>query len=849
MAKSPKDERDNIEPTNLLCEFPMRISRRRFLCTVLALLAFSVSYSSVRAADTPLDKHCADCHSGDNPEGEFRLESLTPENTDANIQRWLSSLERVRAKEMPPPDSVQLSAGERAAVTQFLTKRLLKFRSQQKDVSLKPRRLNNREFANSVRDALLIEDVGTHLPTDNLIGDSLHKGFDTHGETLGFSKFHLEQYIVAVRRIVDATILTGDRPKTQRYQFRGRDIVEAHTSQNTTRPERRGTREGFDFLDPEKSAYLDGFKTVPTSGWYRIVIRCTGKDRGVYDSKYTGIHDDDPIRLTIRMGDREKTLALQDETEQTITINEWLAAGTRLRLQYPTDGLRLRGNGNFKFQHAIAGSHIQETDPKRWAKIVADIKLNGRKPRSPASWHNWVKYWRGPRPRIYSVAVEGPSYTAWPPARQTALFGTNPKIEDAEKILRPIAERAWRRKIQPGELRAIVKLVEAKSELDTVNALKEGLVAVLVSPQFLLLNQPALTAEQRFAEKFSYFLNSTLPDSRLRQTVADGQLGSFELIKAEVARRIANSECEPFLRAFPFAWLQLNDINFMAPDPERFFHFHRKRVSEDMVDEALHFFKHAVTSNISVPEFLSANYSFVNADLAQVYGLTDVPPDSEFRKYTFRDGRRGGLTGMGAFLTVTADSLSTSPIHRAVYVMENFLGIHPTPPPADVEITEPDVRQAKTIREILDKHRSDKNCASCHQRIDPYGYAFENFDPAGAWRDVYTIETSTGPAAKNKRRQRQQGIKIPIDAGAQFRDGSKYDNIVEFRRLLLNDANRDRFVRNFIVRLLTYANGAEPAKTDFTEIDAIVAKSAANEYRIVETIAAVIDSPLFRERY
>ena len=161
-----------------------------------------------------------------------------------------------------------------------------------------------------------------------------------------------------------------------------------------------------------------------------------------------------------------------------------------------------------------------------------------------------------------------------------------------------------------------------------------------------------------------------------------------------------------------------------------------------------------------MPELLTANYSFINADLAKIYGVSGVPQDSKLRKYTFTDGRRGGLLGMGAFLTLTADSLSTSPIHRAVYVMENFLGIHPTPPPPNVKILEPDVRQAKTIKEILAAHTTEENCASCHKTIDPYGYAFENFDPTGAWREFYsvpkTVERRTGSQGTPPRKRKPQ---------------------------------------------------------------------------------------------
>ena len=216
---------------------------------------------------------------------------------------------------------------------------------------------------------------------------------------------------------------------------------------------------------------------------------------------------------------------------------------------------------------------------------------------------------------------------------------------------------------------------------------------------------------------------------------------------------------------------------------------------------------------------------------------------------------------MGAFLTLTADSLSTSPIHRAIYVMEKFLGIRPVPPPADVEIAEPDVRQARTVKQILAAHAADQTCASCHQGIDPYGYAFENFDPVGAWRDDHTMHIVAKPSRsavleieKQDRRRAATGLPpvekpwtaepIPVDAASRFPGGPAYRNIVEFRRYLNEDQNRVRFVRCFIEKLLTYGNGVEPDAP--AEMERIIAKSAEVDYRIVDTIAAVVDSSLFR---
>lgn len=837
--------------------FP-EFSASRRLCACLLLFGVMLgNWQSVFADQTLLKKHCSKCHAGKDAESEFRLSTLGDRPSDESLQRWLDALDLVRAEEMPPEDESRLSKSDRQKLIAWFKQRLATFRETSRTSrKISPRRLNNREFENSVRDVLMLEDIGTNLPTDNLLGDSLYHGFDTHGETLGFSKFHLEQYIDAVRRIVDATILSGERPDSHRLVIDSKSIVSEHDKQNVTRRERFGTAEGFDFLDPREFARFDGFETVSQTGRYRITIRATGKDRGHYDSEMTGVYDGDPIRMTVHMGDRQRLIDLPDEQVMEVKLDEWLAAGTRFRLQHPTDGLKQRANGNFKFQNAIAGLHLKENDPEQWKNIVAGRgKGKLRKPDAPDSWHNWVDYWRGPRPRVFGAVVEGPFYESWPPKRQVVLLGENPKANNAAEILKPIAERAWRRSIRPGELDRIVDLVQARSkELGDVEALKEGIVSILVSPQFLLLNTEVDASGEKFASKFSYFLSSTIPNERLRKSVAEGELASFAHVRAEVQRRLDHAEADPFLRAFPYAWLELGDINFMAPDPDKFHHYHRKDVSDDMIGEVLHFFRHAVENNVPIPELLSANYSFVNADLAKVYQLDDVPQDSKFRKYVFKDGRRGGLLGMGAFLTVTADSLATSPIHRAIYVMENFMGIHPTPPPPDVEIAEPDVRQAKTIKEILNRHRSDPNCASCHRAIDPFGYAFENFDPSGAWRDVYTVASAesadtsgTQQKAAKKVRKRSVPSTILIDASAKFRNGTEYRDIVEYRKHILTDANRDRFVRCFITKLLTCANGAEPGAQDFVEVDRILERSAEHDYRIVDTIAAVVDSPLFRD--
>ncbi len=808
---------------------------------ICLLLGVTLPVTQVSGSVTLLETHCFKCHNDEKSKGKFKIADLGSEPTDDNFERWLDCLDLVRVEDMPPEDESKLTSTDRKQLVTYLEQKIKSFETVR--VTSRPRRMNNLEFANSVRDALLLEDVGTHFPLANLVGDSRHHGFDTHGETLGMSRFHLESYVEAIRNILDATLKRGKKPEAKRYRISAAGIEKGNVAGAKSR---HASVKYRDFSDPRDPYVLKKLRRIPKTGRYRITIKATGVDRTLYDTKDTGFHHADPIQLKIQMGDREHLVDLPDEEAMDIKLDEWLTAGTELKFWHETDAFRMLHNGSFKHQRAIAGAYLKKADPAAFQRIFDQQKsLQKRFPTRTAD-HSvfWRNVWHGARPRLFSVDIEGPLFESWPPKRQVALLGENPTVEQALEILKPIAERAWRRAATDDELMPMVALVEKHVErVGIVDAYKEGILGVLLSPAFLILDGEDLSASDRFASKLSFFLEATIPPAGLREQVAKGKMASFESVRQELRRRIDTGKAEALIEEFPYSWLKLADINFMAPDPDRYPFYDRKQVGEDMVNEALAFFRHIVENNRPVTELISANYSFVNADLARIYRLEGVPEDSKLRQYTFTDGRRGGLLGMGAFLTSTADTQTTSPIHRAVYVMENLMGIHPSPPPPDIEITEPDVRNAKTIREVLAAHTKDTSCAACHASIDPWGFAFENFAPTGAWRDDYReFGNITMP---DKQMRPMLGSVKPVDASARFRNGTSYSDIKEFKQLMMSDANRDRFVRCFISKLLTYANGEEPI-ANFAEIDQILAKSAENEYRIVDTIAAVADSPLFR---
>ncbi|MEM7387884.1 MAG: DUF1587 domain-containing protein, partial [Verrucomicrobiota bacterium] len=321
--------------------------------SLVFLLSLLVA-GSLHAIPALMKEHCAQCHNDEKAKGQFRLSALGETPSPQNMEHWIECLDLVKAGEMPPEEESKLSDSERQELVAYLSNKLHRVNPANSKTDITPpRRLNNREFANSVRDVLLLEDVGTDQPTANLIGDTRHHGFDTHGETLGFSRFHVEQYLVAARKIVNGTILSGDRPASQTYTIPAEAIFRSTLSQNPNQARRRGPVKGrngaFDLLDPRLYGYFKDFTAAPETGRYKITIRCTGKDRLVYDSTHTGMHRGDPIQLKVRMGDRDRVFDLPDEEVTEIKMDEWLAAGTRIEIHHPTDGLREKGNGNFKF--------------------------------------------------------------------------------------------------------------------------------------------------------------------------------------------------------------------------------------------------------------------------------------------------------------------------------------------------------------------------------------------------------------------------------------------------------------------------------------------------------------------
>ncbi|HEY1110253.1 MAG TPA: DUF1592 domain-containing protein, partial [Opitutaceae bacterium] len=422
-----------------------------------------------------------------------------------------------------------------------------------------------------------------------------------------------------------------------------------------------------------------------------------------------------------------------------------------------------------------------------------------------------------------------------------AVLGGKPfSAGRTRELLAAFASRAYRRPATGDEVDRLMAVVAARKKegRDDFGAFKDGLKAALCSPAFLYLSEPVGdTAEagpklpaHALASRLSYFLWSTTPDAELRSVADSGELLKQEVLVAQVRRLLASPRSTSFVNGFLDAWLNLRALGDMPPDRGEFRKFYAQNLQPAMKTETRLFFRDLIDRNESVVRFVDADYTFANRALAKLYGEDKAiaPPQAhEFQRIAFSSPQRGGLLGQGSVLTVSANGIETSPVIRGVWVLENILGTPPAPPPDNVPPIDPDIRGAKSMRELLAKHRDNPGCYECHRKIDPLGFALESFDPIGAARKTY-----------------DKGIRI--DTSGELPSGQRFADVAELKKVLAE--RREPFARMLTERLLTYACGRRIEGLDRPAVDKIVAGVAKDDFRMRDLIEAVVTSPTFRSK-
>ncbi|MEO0445529.1 MAG: DUF1592 domain-containing protein, partial [Verrucomicrobiota bacterium] len=523
-------------------------------------------------------------------------------------------------------------------------------------------------------------------------------------------------------------------------------------------------------------------------------------------------------------------VTVADGKPKWYTMRVWLEAGQQPRFIFPN------GMANCRSAFGAIARRYGDDWPKgdRYHKDPGIVQ----------SRRVVLEHGKMPHIRIHEVGIRGPLFEAWPPKAQQDIFGQSrlQTREGRREVVERFASRAYRRPATGMEIDRLMSVVNTRMEegRSPRQATKDAIKAALCSPAFLYLSEAGKGTKEQLsahdlASRLSYFLWGTFPDTQLRTLAEDGSLRTPDVLRSEARRMLADERSREWVTGFLDSWLNLRELGGMAPDRGAFGIYYAKNLEHAMKEEVRHFTQDLLRRDSSVLAYLDSDYSFVNQPLASLYGVPFSGPKAkghEFQRVSLTRKERGGLLGMAAIHTVSANGIDTSPVTRGVYVLENILGTPPAPPPDEVPAIEPDTRGATTIREELEKHREVQTCAECHRKIDPPGFALENFDPIGRWRTMY-------PKSRGK-------TKLPIDSTGVLADGKDFENVVELRRHL--HENPDSFLRHLTESLLAYGIGRPIEILDRPKVDAILREAEATDYGLRSLIEAVVISDLFRSR-
>lgn len=445
---------------------------------------------------------------------------------------------------------------------------------------------------------------------------------------------------------------------------------------------------------------------------------------------------------------------------------------------------------------------------------------------------------KGPPLLIKSVEFEAPYYPVWPPESHSKIFFDHPDKAPneayAQAVIHRFMERAFRRSVAPAELSRYMSFWNiVKDEFDRFeDSVKEVLVAVLCSPNFIYLADPEVPESQKSEDEFylatqlSYFLWNAPPDETLTALAAKGKL--YNDLPDQIDRMIKSPKIAQMVNAFTYEWLRLDRHKTMDINVHQYENFTRF-VKEDMFNETYEFVNHILQNNLSILNFIDSDFAMLNQNLAEFYGIDGVT-GNEFRPVPLSENQqRGGLLSQGSFLSGHSDGVQAHPIKRAVWLKEKILGDHPPPPPPNVPELNPETPgfENLTLKEQLFLHRNKASCMDCHQKIDPYGVVFENYDAVGRHQ----------LSANNK----------AIDSKSTLPDGTEVQGIQGIKEYIL-EMKKENFTKSLVKNLFAYALGRDVDFADEKEINNIVKEVMEDDFRFKTVIEEIVMSPSFSKR-
>jgi hypothetical protein len=823
----------------------------RYLFLCLALFGFVIpTYWAKPMPNNFLNKYCTQCHGVEKQKADRRFDmlSLSIENFREQ-EMWQEIVDQLNLGEMPPEHESQPSESERLAVIEMITNGIAEAREKFSGVSNHTvlRRLNKFEYTNTISDLLGLNTESWNPATD-FPADVIVDGFDNDGAELVTSGLLLEKYFPAAESAIVRATHFDSKPESKSYlqkspfYFRGKESNDLPKLFQVDRyrflPETPYTDLYGRFYRGGHLGFLPLYRTggVPHSGRYTIRVKAAAVNRThAYGKILSDFRNGDPLVMEFASVDRKgSTAGASGNVTNAVSLSTF-----ELEEEQPgwfewTGYLEKGYEPEVRFRNGTAAAKrltrllLNKADQFPEFQPFADMKSAGDK--GYERWHGTLKAYKGPVLRVWEIQVDGPHINEWPPTGHDALYGKlTPQDLSAEVIknrLTRFAKLAFRRPPIEGELQPILDMVKYKLRegLSPLESLQLGFQTILSAPGFLYLNEgEGELNDYALASRLSYFLWSSMPDAELFELAELGKLKDSGVLRIQVERMLADPKSKRLTSNFLRVWLELDNIGEMPPSRE-FVSFYRDNLESAMRQETELLFENVLNKNLPPRELIAANYSFINRELAEHYGIPGVE-GNEFRKVSFSGSERGGILGHGSFLTASANGVDTSPVVRGIYVMNKLLDYTPPPPPDDVPEIEPDVTGATTLREKLIKHRADASCAQCHKKIDPAGFALENYDAIGGWREKY-----------NK--------SLEVDPSGQLPNGETFSTPREFRKLVVGQ--EETFIRCLAKKMMTYAIGRKLNSGDRSTLDKMVEEMNGSSNGLRDLLTKIALSKPFR---
>ena len=761
--------------------------------TLLGLVAILAGHPPVAVAASPaaqdtdapaavVTQYCTGCHNARAQTAGLVLDPAELADAGQNAETWEKVIRKLRAGSMPPVNVPRPEPEDYETLASFLEAEL----DAASEAIVNPgrlpllHRLTRTEYRNAIRDLLALDNLPREMDYDLLLpADNASSGFDNIADLLFVSPTTMERYLEAARKI--SRLAVGDPTAPEMVNIHRIHPESVQNARVEALP--FGTRGGL---------AVEGY--FPVDADYVIDVELAGRAR-------------EPHRLEITIdGERVELVTIGGEDAPPTEFRIPIEAGPKL----------------------VGITFVQRNAALEEATLL---------PRTRS---------RGTQPAIANATIRGPYDVIGPgdtPSRRQIFLcqPQNPaeEAECAERILSNLVRRAYRRPATDGDLEDLGPFFDiGRQEADFDRGIQRALERLLVSPQFLFRIEREPTgiaadtayrvSDLELASRLSFFLWSSIPDDELLNAALDGGLADAEILEQQVLRMLADPRSESMVTNFASQWLFLGDVELKEPDPLVFRHFDEtlrrafERETELFVDSILR-------ENRSVLELIDADYTFLNERLADHYGIPNVS-GSDFRRVLLPgNSRRGGLLGHGSILMLTSYSTRTSPVLRGKFVLDNLLASPPPPPPPDVPaltINSRESGEALSMRDAMIQHRANPVCASCHATMDPIGFALENFDAIGRWRD-----TDAGDA---------------IDTAGVFPGGASFEGVDGLKQVLLRQP--EQFANAVAEKLLMFAVGRNVQYYDAPAVRAIVREAREDNYRFTSMVLGVVKSAPFQMR-